>query len=174
MTDANLILLAATYSDAAAAQSDYKALKAAGGADFVVDNAVILSRDVQGKVTVHEGGVTATSGGAVLGGAASLVVGLFAPRLPAGHGRWCRDRRGCRGADQEASGEEAGDRFEEVMPPGTSALVVVVDDMYADRVDKALDKATKRVSKAIDSGDYEKLSKALSEGDEGVERALNS
>ncbi|MGB8382030.1 MAG: hypothetical protein WCG47_12475 [Dermatophilaceae bacterium] len=60
------------------------------------------------------------------------------------------------------------------MPPGTSALVVVVDDMYADRVDKALDKATKKVSKAIDSGDYEKLSKALSEGDEGVEKALNS
>ena len=80
MTDANLILLAATYSDPAAAQSDYEVLKAAEVADFVVDNAVILSRDAQGKVTVHEGGVTATAGGAVLGGAAGLVVGLFAPR----------------------------------------------------------------------------------------------
>lgn len=29
MTDANLILLAGTYSDAAAAQSDYEVLKAA-------------------------------------------------------------------------------------------------------------------------------------------------
>ena len=114
---------------------------------------MILSRDAQGKVTVHEGGVTATAGGAVLGGAAGLVVGLFAPSLLLA--------MAVRAAIGAVAGEltkkhqekKLGMDLEEVMPPGTSALVVVVDDMYADRVDRALDKATKRVSKAIDSGD---------------------
>ena len=174
MTDANLILLAATYSDAAAAQSDYEALKAAEGAEFVVDNAVILSRDAQGKVTVHEGGVTATAGGAVLGGAAGLVVGLFAPPLLLATAVGAAIGAVAGELTKKHQEKRLGMDLEEVMPPGTSALVVVVDDMYADRVDRALDKATKRVSKAIDSGDYEKLSKALSEGDEGVEKALNS
>ena len=174
MTDANLILLAATYADAAAAQSDYQALKAAEGPDLVIDNAVVMSRDAEGEVTVHEGGVTATSGGAVLGGATGLVVGLFAPPLllatavGAGIGAVAGE------LTKRHQEKKLGMDLEEVMPPGTSALVVIIDDLYADRVDKALDKATKRVSKAIDSGDYEKLSKALSEGDEGVEKALNS
>lgn len=140
----------------------------------MVDNAVILSRDAQGKVTVHEGRVTARRGGAVLGGAAGLVVGLFAPPLLLATAVGAAIGAVAGELTKKHQEKKLGMDLGEVMPPGTSALVVVVDDMYADRVDRALDKATKRVSKAIDSGDYEKLSKALSEGHEGVEKALNS
>jgi hypothetical protein len=51
-------------------------------------------------------------------------------------------------------------------PWGASAIVAVVDDQYLDRIDKAVGKATKKVTKAIDKGDYDAVVKAVNEGDE--------
>ena len=70
--------------------------------------------------------------------------------------------------------KKLGVDLEEYLPVGSSALVAVVDDMYADRVDKAVTKATKRVSKAIDSGDYEKIQKAIDEGTDKIADAVES
>ena len=52
--------------------------------------------------------------------------------------------------------------------------MVVVDDVYADRVENALNKADKRVNKAIDSGDYEQLQKALAQSSDEVSDAATS
>ena len=53
-------------------------------------------------------------------------------------------------------------------------MVVIVDDRYLDRVEKALTNATKRIDKAIDSGDYDKLQKALAKSTDQVDDALDS
>ena len=45
---------------------------------------------------------------------------------------------------------------------------------YADRVDRALDHASKKVNKAIDSGDYDKLQKALDDAVTDVGKAVDS
>ena len=64
--------------------------------------------------------------------------------------------------------------LEEYLPPGTSAVIVVVDDTYLDRVDKALTKSSKKVNKAVDSGDVEELNKALEDADKDVSKAIDS
>ena len=67
-----------------------------------------------------------------------------------------------------------GVNAEEWLPPGSSAIVAVVEDLYLDRVDKAIGKATRKVSKAIDSGDYDAVVKAVNEGDEKIIEAASS
>ncbi len=83
MADANLVLVAGTYAEAGAAADDYKALKAGEAAgEYHVVAAVVMNRDADGTVDVqeHDSGAH-VAGGAVLGGTAGLVVGLFAPPL---------------------------------------------------------------------------------------------
>lgn len=175
MTDRNLILFVASYSDAAAAEADYNALKDAQAAeDFAVVQSVVLSRGEDGTVKVDEHGATAVGGGAILGAGAGLVIGLFAPPLllatavGAGIGAIVGE------FVKKHEERKLGVDLEEYLPVGSSALVAIVDDMYADRVDKAVTKATKRVSKAIDSGDYEKIQKALDEGTDTIVDAVES
>jgi hypothetical protein len=57
---------------------------------------------------------------------------------------------------------------------GTSAILVVLDDQYLDNVDAALGKADKKVNKAIDSGDYADIQKAIAEGADNVDDAIDS
>lgn len=171
MADANLILVTATYDDATSAQADYKALKSAESEGLVLVSAVVLHRDAEGAVKVDESG-EAVAGGAVLGAAAGLVVGLFAPPLllvtAIGAGL------GALGGELVRKHEEKklGLEMDDVLPPNSSAIVALVDDAYADRVDKALEKAVKRVNKAVDSGDAEKLEKALAKSDKQITDAL--
>jgi len=63
---------------------------------------------------------------------------------------------------------------EQWLPVGSSAIAAVIDDLYLDRVDKAVTKATKKVTKAIDSGDYDAVVKAVNEGDDKVIEAAAS
>jgi hypothetical protein len=63
---------------------------------------------------------------------------------------------------------------QEWLPVGSSAIVAVVDDLYLDRVDNAVGKATKKVSKAIDKGDYDAVVKAIDKGDyDAVVKAID-
>ena len=150
---------------------DFKAIKSMD--DAAVAAAVVLSRDAAGKAEVkeHGGGLIARHQAGAIGG---LVVGLFAPPLllsgviGAGIGAGV-------GAIEKRHEEKAiGVNAEEWLPPGSSAIVAVVDDLYLDRVDKAIGKATKKVSKAIDSGDYDAVVKAVNEGDEKIIEAAST
>ena len=44
---------------------------------------------------------------------------------------------------------------QEWLPADSSAILAVVDDLYLDRIDAAFEKATKKIGKAIDKGDYD-------------------
>ncbi len=69
--------------------------------------------------------------------------------------------------------KELGVDLDEYLPPNSSAAVVV-DDRYLDRVEKALTRADKRISKAIDSGDADKLAKALEKSSDELGDAIDS
>lgn len=176
MTDANLILCVGTYPDAASAGQDYDALKAAEKAqDFAVVGAVVVSRGADGKVTVDEHGVASPVGGsALLGGGAGLVVGLFAPPLLLATAVGAAVGAGIGALVKKHQEKQMGLDLEEYLPVGSSAVLAVVDDTYADRVDKALDHATKKVSKAVDSGDVAQLQKALDDASHDVTKAVDS
>jgi len=172
MTERNYVLFVAAYDDEAAATTDFTAIKALE--DTAVVAAVVLSRDSDGKVEVKEHGGQIVKRGTAIGAVSGLVVGLFAPPLllsglvgagiGAGVGAIARHH------EEKKIGVEA----EEWLPAGSSAIVAVVDDLYLDRVEAAIEKATKKISKAIDKGDYDAVVKAVNEGDEKIVEAIES
>ena len=171
-TPLNLALYVASYSDAASANEDFDALRAAEGTDLQVVSGLVMSRDADGQVDVLSEGDGITGGGAVLGGGVGLVVGLFAPPLLAATAVGAGLGALLGHLTKKHAEKELGVELEEYLPPNSSAVVVVVDDVYLDRVEASLTKAGKRISKAIDSGDYEQLEKALAKSDDQVSKAV--
>jgi len=166
------LLVAAYGNDQAAAGEDFAAIKELG--DTVVVAAVVLRRDSTGDVEVVEHGGGLVAAGTTVGAVAGFVVGLFAPPLllvtavGAGIGAGV-------GAIKKRHEEKAiGVDAEQWLPVGSSAIAAVIDDLYLDRVDKAVSKATKKVTKAIDSGDYDAVIKAVNEGDDQIIEAAAS
>ncbi len=176
MASENMSLYVGSYADAASADADYQSLKDAERADdFVVVGAVVASRDDAGKVTVDEHGAASPVGGsAVVGGTAGLVVGLFAPPLLLAGAVGAGIGAGIGSLTKRHEQKEMGADLEEYLPAGSSAVIVVVDDIYLDRVEGALSKSTKKISKAVDKGDYDQLTKALADADDNVSKAINS
>jgi uncharacterized membrane protein len=176
MANENLVLYVASYDDATAAEADFRSLKdaqAAGG--FAVVGAVVASRDDAGTVTVDEhGAASPVAGGTVLGGAGGLVVGLFAPPLLLATAIGAGIGAGIGELKKRHDEKKLGVDIEEYLPPGSSAVIVVADDVYLDRIEKALAKSSKKINKAVDSGDYEKLTKELADADKRVSKAVGS
>src|SRR5207344_2110657 len=138
----NLVLVVGTYADSGAATDDFNALKAAQDAgEYKVVGAVVMNRDSSGKVDVKEHGDERTAGGAVLGGTAGLVVGLFAPPLLAATAIGAGIGALLGHMSKRHAEKEMGVDLEEYLPPGSSAVVAVVDDVYADNVETALAKS---------------------------------
>ena len=67
-----------------------------------------------------------------------------------------------------------GVEMEEYLPPGSSAVVAIVDDVWADKVDAALVNSDKRINKAIDKGDYDELQKAIDQSSDEISDAVSS
>ncbi len=175
MENDNLVLVAGTYSDADAAGKDFTALKAGeNDGEYKVVGAVVMSRDADGKVTVDEQGDGRTGGGAVLGGTAGLVVGLFAPPLLAATAVGAGIGAVAGHLSKRHAEKQMGVELEEYLPPGSSAVVAVVDDEWADKVEAALVSSDKRINKAIDSGDYDELQKAFAKSSDEVSGAITS
>lgn len=175
MAGENLALFVASYPDAASAADDFKALKdAQAAAEFKVVAAAVISRDAQGKVDVDEHGTGEVGGGAALGAAGGLVVGLFAPPLLLATAIGAGIGAGIGALTKRHEEKKMGADLEEYLPPGSSAIAVVVDDTYLDNVDKALSQSAKKINKAIDSGDVDQLKKALADAGVTIDDAIGS
>ena len=174
MADDNLALYVASYADADSAKQDFEALKDAEGDDLKIEGAVVMSRDADGNVDVLEQGDGDTAAGAWIGGGVGLVVGLFAPPLLAATAVGAGIGALVGHFTKKHEEKEMGVDLDQYFPVNSSAVVVVVDNKYLDRVEKSLGKADKKVSKAIDSDDYEKLQKALAKSEKSVGDAVDS
>lgn len=174
MSEQNLTLYVAGYADATSAKADFDDLKAARDDDFDVVGAVVMSRDADGKVDVLEKGTGQVAGGSLVGGGVGLLVGLFAPPLLAATAVGAGIGALAGELTKKHDEKQLGVDLEEYLPPNSSAVVVVLDDMYLDRVQRSLTRADKRVSKAIDSGDYDKLQKALEKSGGEISDAVDS
>jgi len=173
--DPNLLLYAASYPDADSAAQDLAALKEAQKAEeFAIVGAVVVTRDAAGKVDVKESGATATAAGTAIGATGGFVLGLFAPPLLLATAVGAGIGAGIGELVKRHDEKQLGMQLDDVVPPNSSAVLVVVDDIYADKVEAALGKATKKINKAIDSGDAEKLDKALADAGYDVSKAIAS
>jgi uncharacterized membrane protein len=171
----NLVLVVGSYDESAEASADYLALRSGqdtGGYEIV--GAVVLVRDKDGKVQVKEHGDKSVGHGAAWGAGAGVVVGLFAPPLLAatavGAGIGAILGKIKKGREEK----QLGDDIDEYLAPGTSAVVAVVDDKWADRVEKALERSEKSVTKEIDGKHYEELRKAIEDSDDDVVEQINA
>lgn len=174
MTTKNLSLYVGAYSDSTSARDDFEVLRSLQGPDFAVESAVVMSRDADGKVDVLSKGDGITGGTAVIGGEVGFVVGLFAPPLLAATAVGAGLGAVLGHLVKRHEEKELGVELDDYLPPNSSAVVVVVDDKYLDWVEKALTKADKRISKAIDSGDADKLAKALEKSADDIGDAIDS
>ena len=173
MADRNYMLFVAAYGeDAGAAAADFETVRNLG--DTAVVAAVVLSRDSSGQVKVKEHGGGLVAGGTTAGAIGGLVVGLFAPPLLLAGAVGAGIGAGLGAIAKRHEEKSIGVDAQEWLPAGASAIVAVVDDLYLDRVDKAVAKAAKKVSKAIDNGDYDAVVKAVNEGDEKIIEAAES
>jgi len=175
MASDNLVLVVGSYAEAGAAADDFAALKSGEDAgEYKIDGAVVMNRDASGKVEVEEHGDKTVGHGAGWGAGAGLVVGLFAPPLLAATAIGAGIGAGIGALKKRHEEKQLGVDVDEYLPPGSSAVVAVVDDQWADKVESALVKSDKRINKAIDSGDYEELQKALSKSSNEVAGAITS
>ena len=175
MGSKNLALVVGSYDTEAAASEDYDALRSgqdSGGYEIV--GAVVLSRSEDGKVQVKEHGDKSVGHGAAWGAGAGAVLGLFAPPLLAATAVGAGVGAILVKISNNHEEKQFGVDVDEYLAPGTSAVVAVVDDKWADRVEDALDRADKRISKAIDANDYERLRKAIEESADDVIEQINS
>ncbi len=174
MTGDNLALYVASYDDAAAARQDFEVLKGAEGPDLEIVAAVVMNRDADGKVDVLEVGDESVASGAWIGGGIGLVVGLFAPPLLASTAIGAGIGALLGVFTKKHEEKELGVDLDEYMPPDSSAVAVVLDDRYLDRVEAALAKSARKISKAIDQDDYEKLRKAVASSAKNIDDAIDS
>ena len=138
--------------------------------------AVVASRDDAGEVTVDEHGVASpVAGTATLGAAGGLVVGLFAPPLLLATAIGAGIGAGIGELKKRHEEKELGVDIEEYLPPGSSA-VIVRRGRHCTWIasTRRSTKSSKKISKAVDSGDYEKLQKALEDADKRVSDAVGS
>ena len=105
---------------------------------------------------------------------AGLVVGLFAPPLLAATAVGAGIGAVVGKLKKKHEEKQLGVDVDEYLPPGSSAVVAVVDDTYADKVEAALVNSDKRINKAIDKGDYDELQKAIAQSSDEVTKAANS
>ncbi|MBY5161325.1 DUF1269 domain-containing protein [Salsipaludibacter albus] len=171
----NLVLYVATYTDESDARTDYDALHdAQRSTDLMVLSAVVLSRDDDGEVTVDQHGTGEVATGTVSGGLVGLAVGLFAPPLLLATAAGAGIGAGIGALMKRHHENELSVDLQDSLPPGSSAVVVVLEDTYLDRVDKALAKSAKKVDRAIDAGDYDRLAKELEDAGHRIDDAVQS
>jgi uncharacterized membrane protein len=171
----HLILYIATYGDVEAAAADFALLQDADAADEVrLIGAVVIDRDEAGEVDVRAHHTGLVGGGASAGGVVGLVVGLFSPPLLLATAAGAAIGAGIGGLLKRHAESELEVELEDALPPGSSAVVAVAEDRHLERVDKALAKSAKKIRKAVDADDYDKLRKELDDAGLRIGTALES
>jgi uncharacterized membrane protein len=164
MSDAPLDLYIAGYNDPTAAKMDFDALKKAQRQGIVfIDGAVLISRDADGTMHVKESGDHDVFKGATIGVAGGLVVGLFAPPLLGAMvvGGLIGGLVGKLAKHHDEKG--IAQDVEDVVPPGSSGVIAVFEEIWVDEVERQLAKADKKALKKADKETANELKKGLAE-----------
>jgi uncharacterized membrane protein len=150
-----MFLFAGVYSDLAGAEADYEAVKALHAGHLIGSyDSAIIGKGTDGKVTVDKtekptqhGGWIGLAAGAAVAVAAPVAMPVVVAAGGAGIGAWVGHlARGMSRSDAREIGE--------MLDEGSAALIVIGIDKDAERVQKAVAKATKSATKRV-SGDHE-------------------
>jgi uncharacterized membrane protein len=163
-SDVPVDLYIATYSDENAAQEDYDGLKRLVKEDVIdIDGMVLVSRDSEGKINVKDSAHDVGKGSAIglVGGA---VVGLIFPPAVLGSALIGGGVGAAVGAlKSRHDKKEIKKEVEDVLPPDSSGIAVLIEEKWVGEVEKSLSKAEKRMREAIDEENAEELRTAARE-----------
>ena len=144
-------LYIAAYGDPDSAKQDFDALKelVREGVIFM-DVAVLVSRGDDGKISVKENAHEVAKG-AMVGAAAGFVIGLlFPPALIASTVVTSAAGAAVGGLVSFGRETEIKKDVESVLPPGSSGIIAIFDEIWVAQVDKALAKAEKVDKEKVD------------------------
>jgi uncharacterized membrane protein len=164
MNDVPLDIYIAGYDDPGAAKADYDALKKAQKEGIVwIDGAILVSRDAEGELHVKETGDHDVFKGATIGVTGGFVLGLFAPPLLGAMvvGGLIGGVAGKLVKHHDEKGIKKD--LDDVIPPGSSGVVAVFEEVWVEEVERQLAKAQKKAIKQADKQTADELKKALSE-----------
>ena len=151
-SNAPVDLYIAAYMDADAARGDWDAIKQAASDDVIkVDGLVLVSRDAEGKINVDDDFHTARKG-AKWGAVGGAVIGLiFPPSLLAGAavGAGAGLGIGALKSHREKAAIKAD--VEDALPPNSSGIVALFEEVWVADVDKALSHADKVTKNEVDA-----------------------
>ncbi|WP_329477576.1 DUF1269 domain-containing protein [Kribbella sp. NBC_01484] len=151
-SNAPVDLYIAAYMDADAARGDWDAIKQAASDDVIkVDGLVLVSRDADGKINVDDDFHTARKG-AKWGAVGGAVIGLiFPPSLLAGAavGAGAGLGIGALKSHREKAAIKAD--VEDALPPNSSGIVALFEEVWVADVDKALSHADKVTKNEVDA-----------------------
>jgi uncharacterized membrane protein len=155
ISDGAYTLLIADFADTGVAWEAYEALKEAeDGSTVKIEGALVVKRELEGKVEVLTATDHSTRRGLTWGVVGGVALGLiFPPSIlgsavalgavgaATGKGLEIRNRKGLE------------DDLKDAIAPGHSGIVVLVSDPAIVELRKALDKAEAIVEKAVDKAD---------------------
>jgi uncharacterized membrane protein len=151
-SNAPVDLYIATYMDADAARGDWDAIKQAASDDVIkVDGLVLVSRGADGKINVDDDFHTARKG-AKWGAVGGAVIGLiFPPSLlaSAAVGAGAGLGIGALKSHREKAAIKAD--VEDALPPNSSGIVALFEEVWVADVDKALSHADKVTKNEVDA-----------------------
>ena len=162
-TDAPVDLYIATYSDEGAAQQDWDAIKQlARDGVIVVDGLVLVSRDADGKIDVKDNAHD-VGRGATLGAVGGAIIGLiFPPAFLASAVVGAGIGAGAGKIVDHHEKKEIKEDVEDVMPPGSSAIVALFEESWADNVEQSLGNADQVTKHEVDSESAAEVKEAAS------------
>ena len=145
-------LYIATYSDPGAAQEDWDDIKQLARDDVIaVDGLVLVSRDADGKIKVKDN-ANDVGKGAAIGAVGGAIIGLiFPPAFLASAAVGAGIGAGAGAIVDRRQKKEIKADVEEVLPPGSSGIVALFEERWADDVENALAKADKVSKHEVDS-----------------------
>ena len=177
MTDKTYVVYAASYGSKEDATADLKALKEIKRDGEIRDlTAAIVSKNEKGKLHVHEtthaGHVAAGVGivaGAILG-AVFPPVGMAVIAAAAGGAAGLGVVAGAIGHFAGGISRKDMKELGAFLDDGEAMMLAVAVDAIATDIDKALTRATKKASKAVDKGD---VADAVIDLEKGLDKAVN-
>jgi len=151
MSDVPVDLYIATYSDPGAAQQDWDDIKQlARDGVIMVDGLVLVSRGADGKIDVKDNAHD-VGRGAALGAVGGAIVGLiFPPAFLASAAVGAGIGAGAGAIVDRRDKKEIKADVEDVLPPGSSGIVALFEEQWVEEVEKALAKADKVSTHALD------------------------
>jgi uncharacterized membrane protein len=160
-SDVPVDLYIATYSDENAAQEDYDSLKRLVKEDIIdIDGMVLVSRNAEGKINVKDSAHDVGKGTAI-GAVGGAVVGLIFPPAVLGSALIGGGIGAAVGAlKSHRDKKDIKKEVEDVLPPDSSGIAVLIEEKWVGEVERTLSKAEKALTELVDKENVEEIKAA--------------